>query len=206
MVTVRCDCGVVGSIQLKNAERGKSSGCKKCRSAECHPRVDDDVIKDDALRRYWANRWHSIVDRCDNPKASKYQCYGGRGITYAWKSKRDFLLFIQTLDGWDRVLESGDTLDRIDNDQGYAPGNLRLVPFAENQQNKRTTVAIDTPAGRLTASGIKRVFKLRAHKATITEWVRGGADFAAILERDKYAGVRGRDTAACVRRSERRAE
>lgn len=202
MVPVECICGKRDSVQLKNLERTGSSSCRGCWSDTSHHRVDADIIADDKLRRYWRNRWLSIVERCTDPRAAKYHCYGGRGISYSWKNQREFLTWIKTLDGWDRVLETRATLDREDNDGNYEPGNIRLTDFRTNQQNKRGSVVVSTPIGPCSGGYLKDKFGLRAHPDSISKWILEGCTFEDILARDKYAGTRGRDTGKCVRRAE----
>jgi hypothetical protein len=199
MVPVECECGERKTVTLKNLEHGKSLACMSCRG---HYRVDSDLIADDRLRRYWRNRWCSINERCYDPKCSKYHNYGGRGITCFWKTQRSFFEFVKTLPGWDHVQETRATLDRIDNDAGYCPGNIRLVDFRTNQQNKQRSIAIDTPIGRCSGKYLKDRFQLKAHGSSISKWIKDGDSFDRILQRDKYAGVRGRDTGACIRHTE----
>ena len=69
--------------------------------------------------------YHNIKQRCLNPKAKRYDRYGGRGITlyndWLLKSK-DFVKYIKSLPNCDK---EGYTIDRIDNNGNYEPGNLR---------------------------------------------------------------------------------
>lgn len=94
-------------------------------------------MPDDEHRARLLNRLSSIISRCTNPKCRVYPSYGGRGITVhdEWiKDRWSFLRYVQTLPGWDNPELQ---LDRIDNDSGYAPGNLRFVTCSENAKNKR---------------------------------------------------------------------
>lgn len=57
-----------------------------------------------------------------------------------WRTDRAaFLRYLVSLEGWD-VPEYD--IDRRDNDRGYEPGNLRFVPRAVNQANKRSVAAL----------------------------------------------------------------
>ena len=75
--------------------------------------------------------------RCNNPKNNRYHCYGGRGITVdpRWK---DFAVFIS--DVGERP--DGMTLDRIDNDGNYEPGNVRWATPKEQVDNQRIAVGV----------------------------------------------------------------
>jgi hypothetical protein len=56
------------------------------------------------------------------------------------ESRADFLRYLLTLDGWDKPELQ---LDRIDNEQGYVPGNLRFCTRSTNMANKRKIKARD---------------------------------------------------------------
>jgi hypothetical protein len=77
------------------------------------------------------------INRCTNHASPKYADYGGRGITVhaAWVADRGaFFAYIAALPG---AGEPGLSLDRIDNDQGYEPGNLRWTTASEQRRNAR---------------------------------------------------------------------
>lgn len=76
--------------------------------------------------------WHCMLARCYLPKSSGYQNYGGRGILVCerWKNFREFLLDMGERPGkWY-------TLDRVDLDGNYEPGNCRWATRREQDRNK----------------------------------------------------------------------
>lgn len=80
--------------------------------------------------------WDGIVQRYYNPKAKNYHNYGGRGIKMYDEWRNDFTVFEEYClsNGWKHGLQ----VDRIDNDGGYFPCNIRFVTSAENLRNKRS--------------------------------------------------------------------
>jgi hypothetical protein len=72
-------------------------------------------------------------DRCRNPKHRAYKNYGGRGITVCerWNSFENFYA-----DVGDRPSPKH-SIDRIDNDLGYEPGNVRWADQKTQSRNSR---------------------------------------------------------------------
>lgn len=96
--------------------------------------------------------WTSIKVRCFNEKNIQYKNYGGRGITICpqWL---DFNKFMEDLHSSIGERPNGDyELDRIDNDKGYEPGNMRWSTIKQNQRNKRNNHYIDTHLGKMCKS------------------------------------------------------
>jgi hypothetical protein len=81
-----------------------------------------------------------MKQRCGNPKSSRYAYYGGRGITVCerWNGKRGFINFLADM-GEKPV---GTSIDRIDNDGNYEPGNCRWATRSEQAFNKHRAVPV----------------------------------------------------------------
>ncbi len=82
--------------------------------------------------------WNSMIQRCYHIKAKNYPQYGGRypsPITVCEAWRQDFMAFYRDM-GPRPGLEY--SLDRIDNDKGYYPGNVRWATMKEQNRNKRT--------------------------------------------------------------------
>jgi len=75
--------------------------------------------------------WSSMIQRVRNPNHQAFARYGGRGITVCtrWLS---FDAFYD--DMGDRP--EGTSLDRLNNDKGYEPGNCRWATASEQQHNR----------------------------------------------------------------------
>ncbi len=81
--------------------------------------------------------WSMIHQRCTNPNNTNYKNYGGRGIKMYEPWKNSFTEFNSY------ILENlgerpdGMTLDRIDTDGNYEPGNLRWADHSVQMHNRR---------------------------------------------------------------------
>ncbi len=77
--------------------------------------------------------WHSMIQRCTNPKNPKFKIYGGRGIKVCerWTVFENFLA--------DMGLKSNKSLsiERIDGNGNYEPGNCKWATDKEQCRNMR---------------------------------------------------------------------
>jgi hypothetical protein len=78
--------------------------------------------------------WSSIKSRCLNPSHRAYRNYGGRGITIAKEWADDFLAFLVHVG---RRPSNRHSIDRINNQLGYQPGNIRWSTDIEQNRNRR---------------------------------------------------------------------
>jgi hypothetical protein len=90
-----------------------------------------------------------MLKRCNDPKHPKYPNYGGRGITVApaFEDFRSWLSYMGPRP--DKA-----TIERIDNDGPYAPGNVEWATHKAQQNNKRTN----------------RLLTFNGKTQTISEW------------------------------------
>lgn len=93
-------------------------------------------VKHDLSRTPEYRCWQQIKARCLNTNHRAYPNYGGRGITIAPEWARDFSAF---LDHVGLRLSERHSLDRIDNEQGYVPGNVKWATWEEQAANRRAS-------------------------------------------------------------------
>lgn len=145
----RCECGNEVTIQQSNLTTGNTTSCG------CY-RVETTVERVRTHGQSQSPEYHAWVNmraRCFNPKSGFYPSYGGRGITVCDRWRDSFETFLADVG----PRPSGDhSLDRIDVDGDYEPGNVRWATKEGQAQNKRDN-------RRVTVKGETK---------TVAEWAR----------------------------------
>jgi hypothetical protein len=83
--------------------------------------------------------WSGMKKRCYNKKAVKYRVYGARGIHVYEAWVNDFPAFLAYMG----PCPEGHSIDRIDCDGNYEPGNVRWTSSKEQMWNKQNTVYVE---------------------------------------------------------------
>ena len=134
MYECRCDCGKKCIAQASGLRNGnnRSCGCLK-------DEVDRGVHRThgDSGHPLWG-LWRCMIQRCSNPKWWSYSWYGGRGIKVCerWQGVEGFRAFVADMG----PRPAGTSLDRIDGDGHYEPGNVRWATRAEQARNRTQNV------------------------------------------------------------------
>lgn len=108
--------------------------------------------------------WSNMKVRCFNPKYPLFHRYGGRGITVCdrWLTFENFMADVG------EPPSARHTIERIDNDRGYEPGNVRWATVRDQASNRRTN----------------RKLTLAGETLTVSEWARRlGLNVSSLLER-----------------------
>lgn len=138
-IEVRCDCGTTKTVRLHNLLRNtRSCGCllREQMAERGRERVAHGHCRNGTATRTYST-WVSMIKRCANPKTSGYANYGGRGITVCqrWRTFDNFLA-----DMGERP--DGKSLDRIDPNGNYEPGNCRWSTPREQQLGTRRALGL----------------------------------------------------------------
>lgn len=84
--------------------------------------------------------WREIKYRCNTETAQAYHLYGGRGISIHKDWQHDFLSFFNHIGPRPSPAHS---IDRIDNNKGYEPGNVRWATKKEQANNRSVTQRLE---------------------------------------------------------------
>ena len=122
----QCDCG------NQTVTIGKDLRTGHTRSCGCKERMKHGL----AFHNLYET-WASIKQRITNPKHKSFKNYGGRGIQMYPEWLNDPVSFIDWIEANLGEKPEGFSLDRINNDEGYFPGNLRWADWSTQNHNKR---------------------------------------------------------------------
>jgi hypothetical protein len=132
----RCECGNEKEIMGCNIREGKSLSCgclQKERAGDSHRTHGGSGSKLHAA-------WKNIKQRCRNKNNTAYHNYGGRGIDICEEWANSFVAFKEALG---EPPSSTHSIDRIDNNKGYEPGNVRWATPYDQGINRRHSVYVD---------------------------------------------------------------
>lgn len=129
----RCDCGGEVTVAKSNLRPGHttSCGCRQREAGKENGRVSHQKHGMCGTPEYAA--WLNMIQRCTNPKATRYGRYGGRGIAICEQWLESFDAFYADVGPRPSKHHS---IDRINNDGNYEPGNVRWATGAEQQRNR----------------------------------------------------------------------
>lgn len=118
----RCECGQFTEVDSYDLRNGKTKSCGCKQHAGTHGMSRSPEFK----------AWSGMLQRCNNPYKTEYKYYGGRGISVCpeW---HEFVAFYQDMGPRPSPTHS---LDRINCNGNYEPGNVRWASAFEQWENR----------------------------------------------------------------------
>jgi len=121
-----CDCGNETNSIKTQVVTGKVKQCSACG----HKLQSKAITKLGISRTREYHKFNAAKNRCTCPTNARWAGYGGRGIEWRFESYEQAYLELGPC-------PIGKTLDRIDNNGHYEPGNVRWASWAQQFASRR---------------------------------------------------------------------
>lgn len=143
----RCQCGNTTEVDGNKLRNGhtQSCGCLQKERTSAHRKTHG--MSHTATYQVWCG----MIKRCENPRSKGFSNYGGRGIKVCERWRNSFEAFLKDMGPRP---SSRHSIDRINSDGDYEPGNCRWATAKQQARNLRTN----------------RLLTCRGQSKTLAEW------------------------------------
>ncbi|MES2934314.1 MAG: hypothetical protein V4805_12605 [Pseudomonadota bacterium] len=137
----QCDCGNTRAIARSDLRNGHTKSCG-CLRDETLKAIGASAKTHGMSKTPIYRTWLHMRKRCGDPSNKNYADYGGRGIHVCDKWQNSFETFHDHVSPLTNFGKRGYTLDRINNNGHYEPGNVHWATTSEQQSNRRNSVVL----------------------------------------------------------------
>ncbi len=129
----KCSCGVEFNAIIDIVKRGQTKSCGCLVGKNIRLRNNYHGLSDHILFK----KWQSMKRRCYIKGTDGYHFYGGRGIKVCDEWLNDVKSYYDYMISLPNAMYDGYTVDRIRNNEGYKPGNVRWATQKQQANNRR---------------------------------------------------------------------
>lgn len=186
-----CDCGNTAYVEAGYLRYGhtESCGCKKLEALQESQLAHEHARRGQRTPEYVA--WAAAKQRCEDPNHKDFHSYGGRGIRVCPDWRYDFVAFLSHIGP---KPSSKHTLDRVDPNGDYAPGNVRWATRSEQARNRRDATLLIHDGHTWRASDLAEHLGLRAD-VLVRAYKRDGSLSSFLNHPSVRAKLHARNTA-----------
>ena len=159
-----CECGGTATTTPTSLTQGKTKSCGCLMREGVAERNRSHGMRNTPEYHAWSAMWQ----RCTSATHKAYKRYKDRAPPPEWRSFETFLKELGARPG------KGYSLDRIDNNKPYGPGNCRWSTVTEQNRNKSNNVIVVTAQGEVCMSEACEMYGIDYD--SLCEMKRNGVD------------------------------
>lgn len=162
----QCPCGKKKRVFASSLKRGATRSCGHIQRELATAAAYNQKHSLSYTPEYHA--FMSAKSRCTNPNTPNFDLYGGRGIKFLFKSVEEWYEHLGPRPS------SKHSVNRIDNDGHYEPGNVEWATPVTQGENRNTSVFYEIDGERKTLSQWLRFFRLGHRNNMPAERMKAG--------------------------------
>lgn len=159
----QCNCGNIKVASIKKVRSGNTQSCG-CFRREKTAALGKSLITHGLCKSPEYVSWVAMKRRCGNPANDDFNRYGGRGI----KVCERWMMFENFFADMGPRLSPNHSIDRINNNGNYEPGNCRWATAKEQAHNRRNNRFVEYKGRRITMANAAELAGIKVN----TMWRR----------------------------------